>query len=108
MAKAREKSACKDCKSATSARAGGRKRGGSKPKTKTVPLAFMEDATFYHVIMWGEQEAVVKQHAKRAHRLSPTKKEAVSAAKDLKARNKHIFVHKADGSIDRWLRDHAA
>ncbi len=68
----------------------------------------MEDATFYHVIKRGDQWEVFKKGADRASGLYATKREAVAAALTFKIHNKHIFVHKADGSIDQWIRSRAA
>ena len=79
-----------------------------KTKTKVVPLEAMNDATYYHVMKRGNQWAVKRHGAERAAGLYDTKAEAVRAAREIKTLNKHIFVHKMDGSIDKWIRSRSA
>ncbi len=76
----------------------------TKPKRKSVLLSDMEDAVFYHELKRGTHWKVRKEGADRASGLFSTKVEAVTAARELKVVNKHIFVHKADGSIGSWIK----
>jgi len=76
--------------------------------TKRVPLDAMKDATFYHIIARGSKWAVHKHGSDRASGIYLTKSEAERAARDFKAINKHIIVHKRDGSVQKWIRSRAA
>ncbi len=68
----------------------------------------MRDATIYHVTTRGTQWAVHKHGATKASGLYDTKEEAKQAAKRFQATNKHIIVHRRDGSVERWISGKAA
>ncbi len=80
----------------------------AKQKTKTVTLRSLEGATFYHVIKRGSQWAVKREGAAKASGLYHTQAQAIAAARAIKTLNKHIFVHKSDGSIDQWIQSRRA
>ena len=84
------------------------KKSSSKVAYKKVPLDAMQDATFYHVIKRDNQWAVKREGATRASGIYETKDAAEKAARDFKAFNKHIIVHKRDGSIEKWITSRAA
>lgn len=77
-------------------------------KTKRLTLDSMQDATIYHVTTRGNQWSVHKHGATRASGLYDTKAAAERAAAKFQAANKHIIVHRRDGSVERWITDKAA
>ncbi|PKL79797.1 MAG: hypothetical protein CVV25_06710 [Ignavibacteriae bacterium HGW-Ignavibacteriae-4] len=57
-----------------------------------------------HVIKRESSWAIKKEGAKRATKLYKSKLEAIKAAKESRKKGVVLVVHKADGSIQEWIR----
>jgi hypothetical protein len=57
-----------------------------------------------HVIKRESGWALKKQGAQKASRIYPTKEEAVKDAKKLKRQGHDVFIHREDGSIEKWQK----
>lgn len=57
-----------------------------------------------HVIKRESNWAIKKEGAKRATKLYKSKLEAIKAAKESRKKGVILVVHKADGSIQEWIR----
>ena len=57
-----------------------------------------------HIIKRSDGWVVRKEGAERASRKYPTKEEALDSARLYRIKGFDIVVHRADGTVERWLK----
>lgn len=57
-----------------------------------------------HIIKRKTNWAVIREGAKRASGLFPTKVEAIKKAKEQITPDSSLIVHSKDGSIEKWIK----